>query len=335
MISSKLKIFHGLVNYGTQAGLFAQELRNQGIEAISVGFYDKYKRLIDVELKHGGNLFQKITRHTWNLFFKIKCMFSYNIFHFYYGQTLLPKQLDLYYYKLTGKKVVFHYLGGDVDTYPSCKNVDYGGRKIDNRKKIRRLKHETRFASVQFVCAPYYMQFVKNSVLIPLAIDLEKYIYTPLLVRDEIIILHAPTNRQFKKSDIIEDAINRLISEGFKIKYNCITNVSHNQLMKEYMSSDLIIDQLNFGYGTVSIEAMALGRPVIVGIDKESHQNVNLYNALPTINADTDNIYEVLKETLINKHKLPEIGYNSRKFIEEYHDIKKLTHKLVAYYKDF
>ena len=53
------KIFHGLVNYGTQAGLFSVELKNQGYQSISVGEEDKYNRLIDVQLYSNMHFFKK------------------------------------------------------------------------------------------------------------------------------------------------------------------------------------------------------------------------------------------------------------------------------------
>ena len=55
MRTKELRVFHGLVNYGTQAGLFARALREAGVEAISVAFPDPFKRHIDVELLHGGD----------------------------------------------------------------------------------------------------------------------------------------------------------------------------------------------------------------------------------------------------------------------------------------
>ena len=36
----KLKVFHGLVNQDTQAGLLEKELRNQAIEVLSVVYPD-------------------------------------------------------------------------------------------------------------------------------------------------------------------------------------------------------------------------------------------------------------------------------------------------------
>ena len=334
---NKMKVFHGLVNYGTQAGLFAKELRNDGIEAISVVIADPFQRLIDVELRHSGNFVQKVYKHSLNYLFRVRCMLKYNIFHFYYGKTLLPRQIDLYFYKLTNKKVIFHYLGGDVDTYPtSSDGLDYYGAKINNKPTIKRLKHETKFASFQFVCAPCYCQFVKNSIVLPLAIDLQNFEYIPANVAlgRKIKILHAPTNRRFKNSDYIENAIDRLTEEGYDIEYICISNVTHAQLIKEYIKADLVIDQLNFWYGTVSIEAMALGKPVIAGYDDQFFKYIDYGDEIPIINANIDNIYTVLKRTIDNRYLLPEIGKKSREFVTQIHDLKRLTRCLITYYKN-
>ncbi len=104
------KIFYGLVNYGTQSGLFARELRRLGYDAISVTYPDSFKRVTDIEFKHGGNILQKLVRHSSNYLFRIKCFFEYDVFHFYYGTSLMPYQFDLPFYKLFGKKCKYAFL---------------------------------------------------------------------------------------------------------------------------------------------------------------------------------------------------------------------------------
>ena len=76
----KLKVFHGLVNYGTQAGILAKGLREHGIDAISVAVGDKYQRMIDVELKEGGNFFQKWKNRFVNWSKGGYYFFKYNIY---------------------------------------------------------------------------------------------------------------------------------------------------------------------------------------------------------------------------------------------------------------
>ena len=182
MRTKELRVFHGLVNYGTQAGLFARALREAGVEAISVAFPDPFKRHIDVELLHGGNLFQKVIKHTWNRIRFVLWFFKYNTFHFYFGSSLFPNQFDLPLYKFFGKKVIMEYLGYDVQLYQlsvdkysitnikSYKSLDE--HIIADSQKIKRLKRETKFVDLQLVCAPCYSEFVKDAQVLPLAIDI-------------------------------------------------------------------------------------------------------------------------------------------------------------------
>ena len=44
MKKKKLKVFHGLVNYGTQASVFSEGLKRRKITAFSVSADDNYNR---------------------------------------------------------------------------------------------------------------------------------------------------------------------------------------------------------------------------------------------------------------------------------------------------
>lgn len=341
----ELRVFHGLVNYGTQAGLFAKELRNQGIEAISVITSDRYKRKIDIVLLHGTSMFERGYKHGWNWIRRFYWFFKYNTFHFYYGTSLFPLQLDLPLYRVFGKKLIFHYLGKDVKLYKysvekyAISNMAYssGSKEValkNDEKKLKRLKYETKFADMQIVCSPVYSEFVPNAVLIPLAIDLIEYPYTEMKLDDEIAVMHAPTSRDNKGTSFIQTAISKLISEGFKIRFILCENMPHLELKTKYMECNIFIDQVLGGYGTAAIEAMAMGRPTISYLRHEHFNENTVPGGIPIIVAHKDNIYEVLKETIINREKLPNIGKESRRFVERNHDVRVLTNRLITYYQN-
>lgn len=334
MISKKTKIFHGFRNYGTQAGMLAKGLRDEGYDAYSVSYPDSSKRLIDLELVPAKSFIGKIIRRIKIFFLKIKWFFEFDIFHFYFGHSLAIYNFDLYFYKIFGKKVVMEYLGYDVDLCLGLNGLNYSNLECNRGEIIKRIDFQAKWVDRQLVCAPYYYQFVNNSVILPLALDLDQYTYQPIeLKNDFLTIMHCPTNRTYKKSDIIEDAIERLISEGYKIKYKCVMNVTHAQLKEEFLNSDIVIDQLNPWYGTVSIEAMALGRPVIAGYhDHLLFYDYEKFKDLPIIKADIYNIYDVLKEVLEGKFDLNAISLKSRKFVEDVHDLKKVSKDLLNIY---
>lgn len=345
-MDKKFRVFHGLVNYGTQAGFFARELRKQGISSMSVCGYDRLNRIIDVTLKNSGNnILQKAYHYIWNSCFKVKSFFSFDIFHFYYGITLTNKQWDLPFYKLFGKKVVFHYLGFDVQLYQhsvdkfEVTNLRFEFNSITgalhDKAILKRLKFETKYADIQIVCAPCYSEFVNGSIVLPLAIDIDEYAFSiKQNTSDELVILHAPTSRDNKGTSFILEAISRLIKEGYKIKFVLVENLSHKDLKDQYKKCDIFIDQIVAGwYGTASVEAMAIGRPVICSIRKEYFEYINYGNDIPIIHAYPDSIYDVIKETILHPERLGEIGLKSRKFVEKVHDLRRLTGELILNYK--
>lgn len=345
-MSKKLKVFHGLVNYGTQAGILSQELRNQGVCAFSLCYNDSYKRKIDKELLHGGNLFQKIIKHTYNLFFKFSCFCKYNTFHFYFGTSLFPFGIDLKLYRFFGKKVIMEYLGWDVQLYQFSidkyeitnasfyKNHSLEIQKLHDIKKKKRLAFEKKHVDIQLVCAPYLSEFVVGSTVLPLAIDLKAYTFVQREIpTSEIVIMHAPTSEGNKGTKYILESIKRLTEKGYVIKMIMVNNVSHDELKNLYSECDIFIDQIIAGwYGTASIEAMATGCPTVCFLRESYFTHITYGNEIPIINAQPNTLLQVLEELIENKNKFPEISLKSRKFVEDIHDSKKVTAKLLNLY---
>lgn len=341
----KIRVFQGMVNYGTQAGLYARALREKGIPAVSVSRNDRFKRLIDIELYAKGNFAQKLIKHSINYLILTYCFFKYNTFHFYFGTTLFPRQLDLQFYKYFNKKVVFHYLGKDVKLYKESierydiSNMAYSCGTTEealkqDKKKKKRLQYETQFASKQFVCSPIYSEFVPNSILLPLAIDLTNYQFQPKEPEDKLVIMHAPTNRANKGTEFIIAAIDKLEELGYNIHFDLCENITHDTLKKKYIECDIFIDQVLGGYGTAAIEAMAIGRPTISYLRDVHFNNITFPGGVPIIVAHSKNIFDILKNIIDNKNDLKIIGLKSREFVEKNHDVKVLTDRLINYYKE-
>lgn len=333
MKSSDIKVFHGLVNYGTQAGMFAKGLRDRGLKAYSVSLEDNYSRLIDEQLTYSNSWVVRRFEVFEYFIKKIKWFFHYNVFHFYFGKSFLPYNLDLYLYRLFGKKVVMEYLGTDCDLWLGLNGVDWRERPVDRVKLVKRVYKQAKLVDKQLVCAPCYYQFVDNSVILPLALDLSSYQYQPFIKHDRLVFMHCPTNSKAKKSDYIEAALDRLKKKGYDFEYKCITNVTHEQLKEEYCSSDVVIDQLNHWYGTVSVEAMALGKPVVCGYQPHLCHYDSRYENMPIINASIYDIYAVLKDILDGKYNLEDISQKSREFAVKTHDLKAVTQQLINIYE--
>lgn len=340
----KIKVFHGLQNYGTQAGLLADGIRKRGHAAISVSFPDRFNRIIDVEFLYGGGFFTKCLKHSWNWIRRLRWFFKYNTFHFYYGTSLFPCHLDFRLYRIFRKRVICHYLGKDVALYRESienhciTNMSYScgdhDRALKNDELIKkRLKFESKYADKQLVCSPIYSEFVDGADFLPLAIDLSSYKFMPLPMQDVIKIMHAPTCRLNKGTAFIIKAIEKLQTEGFCIEFMLCEEIAHSELREKYYECDIFIDQVLMGYGTAAIEAMACGRPTVSYLREGLFSDELFPGGIPIINGSRDTIYSVLKEMLLSRDDLPRIGAESRRFVELNHDVTVLAERLERMYK--
>lgn len=344
-----LKVFHGPLNYGTQAGILARGLRELGVHSFSYTGNDPFNRLTDYQFKQRKGILAKLVFYkvVYPLI-KLSCFFSYNIFHFYFGKTLHKRQWDLPFYKFFGKKVIMHYLGNDIELYRwsvenySITNMQHlfspdSGQKHDE-KILKRRGFEKRYLDKEYVCAPQYAPFNRKAEILPLAFDLSSVpLSKPLNWNkgDELKVLHAPTSRKKKGTEFLIRAVDRLQNEGYKIELEIIEGVKHSELLKRYENCHLSVNALLGGwYGTAGIEAMAVGRPLVTFIRPEFLKLMKTPSEkFPIISANKDSIYFVLLSILQGKISLKGRGMACRKYVEDVHDYRELSRKLLADYR--
>ena len=80
------------------------------------------------------------------------------------------------------------------------------------------------------------------------------------------------------------------------------------------------------------MEAMSYGKPTISYIMKEVFEN-GLPLDCPIVNANPDTLEEKLIELITNPILRHEIGKKSRAYVEKYHDVEKISKKLLEIYK--
>ena len=125
-----------------------------------------------------------------------------------------------------------------------------------------------------FITTKDLYRYVGNSdaVFLPRCIDTE--LFTPRNRKkwregEPLIVGHFPTNAKIKGTDLVNEALTVLRSMG----YNCdllSERVSHNK-MPDYLSQiHVLCDQFTTGiYGIVTIEALAVGTPVVCYVNDE------------------------------------------------------------------
>lgn len=337
--SSKRILISGF-EIGGQMQLLAETLRKRWIPATAVAYNADFRGYQNDVMLAGKGLRANLSR----LFFFFWALVHYDVFHFFWGHSMLNfwkfHLLDVPLLRLFGKKVIVHFRGLDVVDirYFDYKRALARGEAshppaMSRPEQLRKLKVWERWASHILVSEPDLHFVSKRSVLSPQVIDLNywKSEAIPLSQKDGIIrLVHAPSSRRKKGTDFIEQAIKELQEEGLNIELLMAEKLPHDRILELYAQADIGIDQVLYGWhGKVSVELMALGKPVICNIDPELRK----YRPdLPIVHAAPTNLKQVIKELSYNKELRERLGRESVKYVQIYHDVEKVVDDLLAFY---
>ena len=96
--------------------------------------------------------------------------------------------------------------------------------------------------------------------------------------------------------------------------FQLVQGIPHEEARQIYSRADVIVDQLLTGsYGLFSIEAMAMGKPVVTWISDFMKKK---YSAdLPIVSANPDTIKETLRKMLTDRDQLDVLGRSGRSYV--------------------
>ena len=306
----QLRVTHCPINTAGIPWANVQALRARGVDARLVVF-NRYRLHpeADVDLeRHGGLLRQQVTQ--WRAFARFAP--QTDIFHFYFGLTLLPKRLQFPLLALLRKRSVMHFLGSDIR-----------GRPPEDLKWARK-------AGAVVVGSYDAIRWVPDARVIPPGIDLSTIEPAPPKDHAHPVVLHAPSSRSRKGTEEVVAAAERL---GLNLEL--VEGVDHRAAFKRYRNADLVVDQLNAGwYGMFAIETMALGKPVVAFLHEEATRRTEEAFGLqvPIVHATKETLPDVLQRLVSDPDELRRIGAASRAYVERVHDLSAVGERLLDLY---
>lgn len=305
-----MRVTHCPVNTAGIPWANVQALRSRGIDAKLVVF-NRYRLHpeADVDLgRHGGFVRQQLTQ--WRAFARLAP--RTDIFHFYFGLTLVPKSVQFPLLRAMRKPSVMHFLGSDIR-----------GRPKDDLRWARR-------AGAVVVGSYDAIRWVPEAHVIPPGIDVSSIEPSPPVDREHPVVLHAPSSRSRKGTDEVVAAAQKL---GLNLEL--VEGVDHRAAFERYRAADLVVDQLNAGwYGMFAIEAMALGKPVVAFLHEEATRRTEEAFGIevPIVHATKETLAEVLQRLVSDPAELQRIGAASRAYVERVHDLSVVGDRLVDLY---
>ncbi len=337
-----MKILNGISAVSSQSTYdLTKALREKGYNATAVIY--KSNHLLgskcDFNLNiNKGKIYMMPVYAMRVLMFFILALLKYDIFHFHFGHSLLPFNLDLPILKLLGKKVFMEYHGSDIrrpSVFKEKNKFAYSINQEIEKKSFLKQRRISRYVDGIIVhdheLKEHLFDFGVKIHILPLRIDLTNYkVSLPKVQNETICIVHAPSKKEIKGSNIIIETVEEL-KEFYNIDFKLVYNMPHEKALRIYQKADLIIDQLRIGsYGMLSIEAMAMGKPVICYLREDL---ISLFPCIPPIiNANETNLKEKIEFLIKNPDIRQSLGIQSRKYVEEYHDSIKVAEKCIEIY---
>ncbi|HEY4616728.1 MAG TPA: glycosyltransferase [Flavobacterium sp.] len=168
--------------------------------------------------------------------------------------------------------------------------------------------------------------------LIPYPINVDKNEYSPLLIDNKVIIFHGINEANYyKKGNAFFEKALEVIEKKYADKVEIITtrSIPYATYIELYNKANILLDQAySYDQGYNALEAMAKGKVVFTGAEKEftAHYNLNervCVNAL----ADVDYLVKELSGLIDNPEEIMAIGKRARTFIEKEHDYKIIANR--------
>ena len=252
---------------------------------------------------------------------------EYDVFHFNFGQTILTiRQLghvvdELGWLKRRGKTILVSYLGSDVRPSANCPCTKASCRAADRYRSAAARRFATHADRVFYV-NPDLRRWLPTGRFMPYAsIDPRELTAAPVAEREDLVVVHAPTDREIKGTRHVVEAVELLQQQGVRVRLDLVEGVTQAEVQKRTAEADVVVDQLLVGwYGTFAVEAMALGRPVLAHIVEDEPADNPFGSSLPIVRTTPATLAEDLGGLLADVSRRRELGRAGRAFVEEHHD---------------
>jgi len=152
---------------------------------------------------------------------------------------------------------------------------------------------------------------------------------------DAVRIVHSPTNRKYKGTDLIISVIEKIKREK-KIEFILLENKPRDEVLQVKCGCDIAIDQVGgsmggTGYGKAGLETLAMGITTITNMTGE-YANWLPENPFVVANNE-DDLYRKLSELIENTDQRKHLGEKGKKWVDKYHGYKSVDSKLKELYR--
>jgi glycosyltransferase involved in cell wall biosynthesis len=306
-----LRVTHCPVNIAGIPWENVQALRRKGLDARLVVFErGRLHPEADWSLDRRGSFLRRQATQ-WQALARL--LPRTDVFHFYFGLTLVPKSVQFPILRALRRKSVFHYLGSDIRGR-SPEELAYGKR-----------------ANAEIVGSFDALRWVPGAHMVPPGLDLRPYTPVPPSDRERPLVVHAPSNREKKGTAHVVAAC-----ETLGLELDIVEGIPHAEARERYARADIAVDQLNAGWhGIFALEAMALGKPVVLKLKPDVVAQAERHYGVrpPLVPATAETLVDDLRPLVASPALRREVGAEGRAYVEQVHDIDRIADRLIDIYR--
>jgi len=269
----------------------------------------------------------------------------YDVLHFQFGTTLL-EFVDAAWGRVAGRPLMLmHYWGDDCRLRIAAGTRPIGAppqweaaQRARERTIRRRMRLASRLCAAAIVSdlelaghvAPWFRTVYV--VPTPIVLPLRPGAAPAPLPGEGPIVLHAPSEQLVKGTATIAAAI-AAVGARRPLRTALVSGVPHEQVLAEIERADVVVDQLNsVTTGVFTLEAMALGRPVLV--QYEPSLLAPGERATPAVRVTAATLEAELEALCAAPERRARLGEEGREFVRRRHDAEVVAGLLETVYAD-
>ncbi len=195
--------------------------------------------------------------------------------------------------------------------------------RVLQARAVRNARIIEQFDGPVYVSTPDLLEYAPRATWCPAVVKASEWASDwPLLVRPVPRVVHIPSNGRLKGSEYIDEIMGALAAEGL-VTYQRLTDVTREDIRREYTQADIVIDQLVMGlYGVASIEALAAGRVVVafLGDDVRRHVREAAGVDVPIVEATVETLREVIIGLVTDRDAARAVAADGPGFVARVHD---------------
>jgi hypothetical protein len=152
----------------------------------------------------------------------------------------------------------------------------------------------------------------------------------------KVRIVHCPTNRELKHTDLLIKVVDELRAEGnTRLELVIVEGATWRESLLAKAGADIVFDQLLYGYGCNSVEAWAMRKPVIGGADAWTLDRMAaMFPAIPFEEATEKTLKDVVLRLVKSKAAREDAADRGYQHVRKYHDELPALERLAELYHE-